>query len=173
MSPIKLLSIDPSSKLTGYAVLDERANLLEAGLLRPRKTKDDIWDRIEAMCDGLMTLITEVNPTHCIIEVPTGRHARLPAMASGSLVKYGCAVGVMWAVAYLEVPHTYAVPTTWTGGKPKKIRAQSVALRFPNYSTEHDKGLDMADAIGMGVWWLGSMAGQYAKRMVAKHKKGK
>lgn len=168
MSPIKLLSIDPSSTLTGYAVMDERVNLLEAGLLKPRKTRDELWVRIEAMCDGLLALITEVNPTHCIIEVPTGRHARLPAMASGSLVKYGCAVGAMWAVASMQIINVYPVPTTWTGGKPKKVRAQSIALRFRNYSKEQDGGFDMADAIGMGVWWLEQQARQYAKRRMAE-----
>ena len=168
MEAMKLLSLDPSSTMTGYAIMDEKANLVEAGLIKPRKAGDELWTRILTMSKSLITLIKEIEPTHCIVEVPIGKHRRLPAAMSGSLVKYGCAVGSLYLAAHLFCPHVYPVSTLWTGGKAKVRRAGAVAFRFPTYDPDKDKGLDMADAIGMGVWWLDQQAGRYAKRMLRK-----
>lgn len=42
----------------------------------------------------------------------------------------------------------------WTRGVPKEERAAWVRQCFDEYSPETDPGGDIADAIGLGLWWL-------------------
>jgi hypothetical protein len=57
----------------------------------------------------------------------------------------------------------------WTAGQKPEVRAANIALEFPSYK-EYQKydepGLDAADAIGMGLWWIGQQKIEAALKAV-------
>jgi len=63
-----ILSIDPGSKRTGWAVLTQREQLIQAGVLTGDKTTDPAEFRIAAMCRGLRELLDEWQPGTVLIE---------------------------------------------------------------------------------------------------------
>lgn len=164
---MKLLAIDPSSTLTGYAVMADRSTIIEAGLLRPQKDRDPAIMRIEAMANGLAELIESTEPEHILIEIPSAKSAeRIKRKSLGAgLAIYGFAAGAMWWQCFSMnvAPVTAIDAELWTGGVPKLKRQQNVCMAFQNrYDPEADKGGDIADAIGLAWWWFSK---QKAKRI--------
>jgi hypothetical protein len=167
----KFFSLDPGSKQTGWAVLDGQEKLLDAGLLLPSRSRDDAAARLAAMKQDLWNLLDKHLPGAVVIEwtsgkVNRGRHGG----AGAGLAIYGVAVGALWQVCEFWVQARLAfhaarvvlVPeNTWTMGRPKQRQSQRHTLsrvdlierRFPNYVPEKDPGGDVADAIGLNLWY--------------------
>lgn len=162
----ELLALDPSSTRTGYALMNRSIRpgicheILEAGYLQPNRSKDPAIERIRVMGDDLATLVKQETPRTIVIEITSGKVAgRLHGRASG-LAVYGMAVGVMFWIARLTEPAIEVVPVAeneWTGQRPKKKRQADIGWQFPEYSDQMalDGGADIADAIGLGLWWFG------------------
>ena len=154
---MKCIAIDPSSSKTGYAVLGESGNILEAGLLLPRKVRDVAIVRIDCMCDDLRTLLGEHSADHIVVEVPSGhQHGRIERKTRG-LATYGMAVGAMYATCRaFPSGRTHVVNANdWTAGVSKDFRLRLLAMNHPKeYDPEADKGGDIGDAICLGQWWL-------------------
>lgn len=162
----RLLALDPSTTRVGWAVFDGH-HLTGAGVLTPRRTKDVYLDRIASFVDGVVALVELYEPATVVVEVPSGMAARgsMPGMA-GTQAIYGMAVGAVWAVLR-EVAPSHAVgggrvatvtEREWTRSVRKERRAALVRLEHPGLDWAADVGMDMADAIGIGRWWMDTQA---------------
>lgn len=160
----RLLAIDPSSTRTGVAVFDD-GQLIDAMVLVPKDT-DDADIRIDAMVEDLGRILAKLTPELIVIEVPSGRPgAGIKAGAKAQLAIYGLAVGELrrvvkaWAAGRTPCQVLSVTERDWTLGRSKKRRAQRMLMLHPGMRellTEHDRGHDAADAIGIGEWYLGS-----------------
>lgn len=154
-----ILSIDPSSTKTGYAVLNG-ARLEEAGVVRGERTRDPALERTIAMAGDLFELVTRYSPEKVIIEMPgSGPGTGSRRGASSSLIAYGVACGYLYArMAAIRTHMGFdLVPVqvnTWTAGWKKTARQAAVMAMFPAYRPEVDKGMDCSDAIALGWWYL-------------------
>lgn len=87
---------------------------------------------------------------------PAGRrhHGR-----GAGLAVYGCGVGAIateaehWAEAN-DAAVEAILENDWTRGVPKNTRQIAIANLYQEYRIGNDPGGDIADAIGMAVWWL-------------------
>jgi hypothetical protein len=103
-------------------------------------------------------MVEEVGPAAVVVEVTSGKtyHAKrassLAALMAGQAVAFEAARG-----AGDRLPVHPVTEVEWTGGKPKKKRARWLAATEPVYAAyaPKDKGLDAADACGVGFWWIG------------------
>ena len=164
---MKILAIDPGSNTTGYAVIDMALNLLDAGLIRPDKTRLDAWTRIEQISAEVGRLIREYEPSRVILEVPGGQSGH-GKRSTHSLIIYGAAVGAAYGVALaMGVPIVTADTGEWTRGRSKEARQAEVIARFPKYQPKRDPGLDTSDAIALGLWYTVG----YVRSLSAKARK--
>jgi len=81
------------------------------------------------------------------------------------LAVYGSAIGALWQVAvararYCESPTRVRCieENLWTNRVPKEDRVVAVAQRFREFRIEDDPGGDIADAIGLSLWWIREQA---------------
>lgn len=173
-----ILSLDPSSTCTGWALMDRSARLLQGGLLTPDKLKTDPQFRIAAMCRDLRQLLDELQPEMILIEWPSGHVGTKRHHGGGAgLSIYGAACGGLWQVCehwLRSLPPEQQndreveliLENDWTRGVPKVDRVAGVASRFSEYSIEQDPGGDLADAIGLGVWFLTEYRARLAEQIV-------
>lgn len=159
----RLLSIDPSSTRTGYAIMttEQPDGVVEAGYLKPHRTKDPPITRIDAMCDDLLQLIQSEQPTHAAIELTSGKVGKRHKGRGAGLATYGMAIGAMWQTMRDHMPDgdacCYAITENlWTAGQPKAKRLGLLAQIYPAYASQvgKDRGGDVGDAIGLGRWWF-------------------
>lgn len=152
-----LLALDPSITATGYAVFGATDDdLLEWGVNRPTIG----WSR----CRKIRWLLSELEKTlgeydieDVVVEVPSGKVAMKTAGSRGAgIAVYGEAVGVHegWLLAQDGVALHRVDERQWTARSKKQTRALRVEARFPDYDRTIDRGLDGADAIGLGWWFL-------------------
>lgn len=174
----KVLALDPSSRCTGYAVLERTCptgeRLLEAGKLRGKSTCDAL-QRVLAMRADLKKLLEEMDPDTILVELPLEKqYTRTAGKRSGMAIWAGAAwalwmVCVQWAeeaniaAALLQgldwspsdarrvcpVSNTY-----WTRGTSKRDRQDRVHALYRQYDPKTDAGGDVADAVSMALWWL-------------------
>lgn len=154
---MKLLSIDPSSTCTGYAVLNDEA-LLDAGKLRPNRVKDKPNERIDVMVADLVKLVAEYGPGIILMEDTSGKVSRRHGKGGGAgLAIYGKAVGeVRRAMMITGVRVECILENEWTRGCSEKAeRKLWCQAAYPTqYDPAKDEGGDVADAIKMARWWL-------------------
>ncbi len=156
-----IFSIDPGSKRTGWAVLTEHEQLLQAGILTGSKGTDPAEFRIAAMCKDLRALLDEWKPDTVLLEWSSGHVGQRRHHGGGAgLAVYGIAIGALWqtAVQWSMSDGRAAVvrcidENVWTNKVRKEDRTLAVAQHFPQYHVEEDPGGDIADAIGLGLWW--------------------
>ena len=160
---MKLLSLDPSSTVIGYAIFDDRT-LVEFGLLTPDKGGMEPLHRVRSLHRQLMDLVIEQAPGIIVIEAMIemqftrreGRYNTMPLCGWAMGVIYGACLGYAAGLAVDRPRCTVAAAGNqeWTRGKPKPDRIAATAMQFPQYDASRDPGGDMADAIEMGLWWL-------------------
>lgn len=157
-----ILAVDPSSKRTGYALMIGR-KIVAAGVLIP-KSRDSAVERIRAQCLDLYELIAEHGPGVAVIEITSGRPGTGLARGAGArLGVYGMAVGAMMCALWQHMAPDAVVTVdeqVWTLGHPKAMRRSRIARQYPRYARavfggkkEKDRGGDMSDAIGIGLWY--------------------
>ena len=149
-----LLSLDPSSTCTGYAVFDGR-RIVESGCIRV-KQRCGAELRIANICNDVADLVADHAPLHIIVETPP-RTPRAARRSSITLPIYGWAVGAVWATCRECSEHAvgiHCIPgDEWIGRQSKAQRLQRVRLLYKSLVlTEKDH--DAVDAIALGVWWL-------------------
>jgi hypothetical protein len=168
----RIVSLDPSMKACGWAVMEPGQVLLEAGVTTPSPRKGDSRVRIESLCSQWTSLLRAWSPSVIVVEWTTGHVIRSRHGGGGSgLSIYGMVVGALWRESVWwartlppgqERPQIVTVPeNTWTGGRPKMrkggqrfvSRVDIVAGLFPQYRPQEDPGGDIADAIGLNLWW--------------------
>lgn len=161
---MKLLTIDPSSTLTGYAVMTDPETIEDCGYLRPGNPKGSSIDRTDSICDSLELLVWEHKPDHVMIEVPSG-HVRVTKFGAQGLTLYAFAAGAQHAILrrYVQVRNAKPPGATlwrvdeqaWTKGRTKSQRAEALFSEFPKLRKKlaADTGGDIADALGLGLYW--------------------
>jgi len=161
-----ILSIDPGSLRTGWALMRKPEQLVKAGLLLPDKQAAPSELRIDAMCRGLWTLLNYWQPKTILIEWTSGKVGKRHGSGGGAgLAVHGAATGALYreCVAWLrwqppqnqlETKVQVVRENVWTRGVPKKERAAAVAATFREYKPEQDPGGDIADAIGISIFYM-------------------
>lgn len=150
-----LLALDPSSQATGWAVFDD-GRLRRCGVWRPKS--GSLWARIDATGLAVGTMLDECRPDHVVVEVTSGMtYKRVRAHSLSALAFAQGAVVQAARGPHHRTPVHPVDEQQWTGRRPKKLRAKMVAATEPVYAAfaPKDKGLDAADACGVGLWWLG------------------
>lgn len=168
MSGGPLISFDPSSTCTGYAVFED-GRLVEVGWLRGSKRDAPAAIRIGEIADEAETLCRQVHPTTVVIEVPSGRPGKgLERGAKARLAIYGWAVGELRraCVHAVERNACESVPMgrvvciderMWTRGVNRAARVARVLDEHPAFAERlraKDGGADACDAIGLGDWFM-------------------
>lgn len=155
-----IISLDPSSTIVGFAAMGMDASLSKAGVITPDRRGAPSYERIRSLRRDLVTVFEQFRPDTILIEWTKGKVGRRHGGYGAGLAVYGCGVGAIateadhWA---RDNPPCDVVPifeNDWTRGVPKSARQLAVAEMYPAYSTHQDPGGDIADAIGMAVWWL-------------------
>lgn len=158
-----ILSLDPSSTICGYAALRTDGSLVEAAAILPAARADPSFERVVSMGEELARVLKRLKPDVVLIEwtkgkVNVGRHTGLGA----GLAVYGCGVGWLgavvwhWAVGRTQCHVEAVLENDWTRGIPKEQRQLAVTAAYPEYAVHlaDDPGGDIADAIGLGGWWI-------------------
>jgi len=160
-----ILSIDPGSVRTGWALMKPPEQLIKAGLLLPDKQTAPSEFRIDAMCRSLWTLLNYWQPKTIIIEWTSGKVGKKRHHGGGAgLAVHGAATGALYreCVAWLrwqppqnqlETKVQVVRENVWTRQVPKADRQAAIAQMFPAYSIKEDPGGDIADAIGLAIWY--------------------
>lgn len=171
---VKLLSLDPSSSATGYAVMTDPQTVIDCGLLTPFNRGAHAIDRAASICDQLEQLFADVRPNHTVIEVPSA-HLSWQARKFGGegVTHYAFAAGAQHEMIRRCVKsHNIRChknrksqwtfwrvdERAWTKGVPKAKRAAVTRLEFAHIqrldaALAGDKGGDVVDAIGIAVYW--------------------
>lgn len=160
----RLLALDVSSSAVGYAVFSEyfsaRPALSRFGVLRATKS----W-QADRRVDRFIVLLDEMDDatpfTRLAMERTTGQTAAWLKKLGRRSVAPALAIAqgrvIQWAKGRHLEPTCYT-EKEWTRSKAKAKRAQQIALEFPAYAHfamgGGDDGLDAADAIGIGLYWI-------------------
>ena len=148
----RILGIDPGVNITGYGVLDQRANkltIVEAGVIRGGK--GELPDKVKRIFEGLRDLVESVNPDQLAIEKLYSHYAH--PMTS---IIMGHARGVIClAASQSEIPiYHYAstkIKKVLTGnGRASKEQIQASICREFNLS-EPPEPNDVADALAIAL----------------------
>jgi len=153
---MKIIAIDPGSKVTGYAVITESGTLLGAGLIKPQKQTNPADIRIAVICTEIDTLITTEEPDVVVLEWTTGKVGKNRHKGGGSgLAIYGIAIGAIWQTIrqIMNTRDIVLIDESWTRGKPKEKRLAELELTCPAYKRKDDKGGDMGDAILLAQYY--------------------
>lgn len=161
---MKIIAVDPSSTRTGYAVMQPPGKVIEGGYLTPRRCRDEPIVRATAMGRELRDLIAGEHPHDVVVEVTSGKVQARHRGGGAGLAVYGMAVGlILGAALYGQVccPKHWGThwvyENEWTQGRPKDARRERLRIEYPQYAAAFaaDSGGDLADAIGLGLWWFG------------------
>lgn len=161
-----ILSIDPGSIRAGWCIMEQGGGLVDGGVLVPENFKAANHVRVNGICEDLRGLLDEFQPGIILLEWVTGHVGRRRHKGGGAgLTVYGLAVGSLWR----EIVHwKKSLPAEersgieivlineilWTGGIDKFSRATAITNLFPRYNIKKDPGMDLADSIGLAVWFL-------------------
>jgi hypothetical protein len=166
-----LISLDPGSKRTGYAVFDGN-QLADAGYLHSDDDEAPAMPRIIEMANDLIGMIAVHQPRRIVIEVSSGHVGKRRHTGGGhGLAIYGEAAGALVAAAHFEMVRlgrnggrppavlwgvVPVLENVWTRGKRKNVRRDAIMMEFPQYRAlaSKDGGADVSDGIGLGLWWL-------------------
>lgn len=153
-SPL-VMGVDASSTSTGWCLMRGPHELVCFGLVKPpSRLAPEL--RIDRMAEEIAALADAHRPTVVAFEWNSGRTA-----ARNPNVSYLSTLGQAQGAIRQELRsrgHAVAAISErdWTGSRPKKRRAEVVRLEFAAYRAWEDegkdKGLDVADAIGIAVW---------------------
>ncbi len=162
-----ILGIDPGTMIMGYGIItvtNNKACLLELGVLKPGKIKDT-YKRLQLIFNTVSGLITKYQPTDFAIEAPFfGKNVQ-------SMLKLGRAQGVAIAAAMrhgLEVteysPKKVKQSVTGNGnaGKEQVMKMLQTLLLFK----EDPKHMDATDALAVAMCHhlqAGSLLGKISK----------
>lgn len=149
-----LLALDPSSHAVGWALF-RGERLKRCGVWRPGS--GPLWARVARVGGAVAQMLEESGATAVVVEVTSGQvYKRERASSLASLMAAQASAVEAARGPGRETPVHPVTELEWTRGVPKKKRASLVAMAEPVYAefAPRDKGLDAADACGVGRWWL-------------------
>lgn len=148
----KILSIDPSSRKCGWAVMDQEL-AFKSGCWKPSQAKS-APSRLEQLANFMRGLCVEHQPQFVVIEAPNRKPlGRAAKFSSQAMIGYGRSVGLIEGVAR-GLGHEVFMPDVeqWKGRGSKESTVLVVRARL-SYSPTDD---NEADAIAIGIWFLDS-----------------
>lgn len=166
---MKVLALDPSSTIIGYACMSDMKSIIEAGRIRAHSGDDwTIVQKVDTMLGELRQTLDTCRPEEIVIEIPA---PQAPPMKHGNRgqANYGLAVGMVIAECrawvhslrgpddlYYDVPLHFVRVDVWARGQKKAARAEWICRLFPQYrmARAKDAGMDIADAISLCMWWM-------------------
>ena len=167
---MRLLALDPSTRCTGYAVLAHvgaGTALLDAGRLLPAKLAKPPLERMADMCDEISAIFREHEPiTAAVIETAPGSPFLRRRRGHTNLLTYATGVGMMLREVQVRLGRgaTFNVSAGTWARKSKAHRQRVVAMSFPAYDAAADPGMDVSDAIALGLWFIAEQAAQEVRR---------
>ena len=172
-----ILSLDPSSECTGYAMLGADRGIIESGTIRPDARDKTPAARVLTIGREVGALVKRLSPGVVVVETPFatprgGPKARRSAM---TLPTYGMAVGAAlaavdgWRLTHDPAPVLVTVPAdAWSRGlagtrddEHKVKRVQAVVYLYgiaPEALGPKTLAGNVADAILMARWALDARA---------------
>jgi Holliday junction resolvasome RuvABC endonuclease subunit len=168
----KILALDPSSAIIGWAIAEPggaNPRVLDLGLLRGGAGR--LWTRIGRLCDASEELVQKVRPTVVVVEVTSGLCYRKERSQTLSWLAF--AQGAVVATVNRHARVRVVQETEWTGkGRrvPKEKRAAQVAHWCAPYRqfAPRDRGHDAADAVGLAAWYLDTLAAERLRARAAR-----
>jgi hypothetical protein len=177
-----LLSVDPGLRKCG-AVLWHDGELLAARLLEERSDSEEVRDVVEAMVFEVVTWWTEVyfrdrytvpfipgDSLRLVCEYPRTYGGRSSRGDANDLISVALVAGAI--LGRLACPSRLMLPEDWKGGIPKpqtkaeylrdgypveertKAKLSPAELARVEWPRDWKKRLDVADALGIGLWAL-------------------
>lgn len=147
----KLLSIDESSKKTGWALFED-GKLVSYGLIDKSKDKDS-EHRLNDMCRDILSILKKYKPNEIICEHPQGQGSNV--LVVGMLCQI---VGVIRAYAIEKnVNFQEVTPSVWRKylglkqGKKKRAELKQLSIDYVKEKYQIDATDDVADAICIGA----------------------
>lgn len=141
--------------------MDGPGKIIDAGLLRPRRQSHPPIIRIGDMVNDALGIIAEHDLKGGVVEITEGKVSRRHGSGGGAgLAVYGMAVGAFWWAMHSVLRVCIATTENdWTAGVPKLRRSVVIRGLFPSYALIDDPGLDVADAIGLAIWYFDTATG--------------
>jgi len=157
-----LLGLDVSSRAAGVALARRGGRgliVMDLRLIRP-STGWDAMRRIDYIADAVGAYVRSVAPIDLAVMEWTDGAAWLARKHAGSWASHVVTLAAAQSAVRREVlagviKVETVTSTRWTDRVPKETRAERLRARFPRYAAwppEWDKGLDVADALGLVVW---------------------
>ena len=151
------IGIDPSTSSTGYAVLDEDANLINKGVFL---SKADNPVEFNNLYNQLVELLQKYQPKGVICEQQFfGRNVQTTIKLARPTGLVLSAVGTLTKDGELEPEFEFLNPKSWrkiyhTGTKMEKKYSKKESFvvtqeRYPGVVTNFKKENDISDAIGL------------------------
>lgn len=134
--------------------------ILDCGIITDTgKSKDTSpFDRIDRITDELIVVVKEwklKGVDAAVLEITSGHQAgRMRGRMAGLATLGGAIASVRSALKALPITVHEVKENVWTRRRPKARRAQEIQLHYPKVDWSKDTGMDMADAVGLGKYWL-------------------
>ena len=150
----RILALDPSSTVCGFAIGNTRGEIEQAGLLKP-SGKHQAIERAEEIAREVVDLIELWGIDAVVVETPAPAAAPRKGQNQRGQATYGMAVGIIWATIrwHWSTPIESVPADLWTRHRSKARRIEEIAARITSYDKASDPGGDCADAIGLLEWW--------------------
>lgn len=152
---MKILALDQATLITGYALFDDKANLIRHGVIDLHKEKD-AWERMQLMRNKVDQLVQDYKPKVLVVEdIAMQRDVQ-------AVIKLGRLQGLLMASAFSRgIPVQTYLPTQWrkiigvkqgAGIKRSELKAQAIEIIRQTYGLEPTE--DEAEAISIGLAFL-------------------
>jgi len=148
---MRILGIDPGSRITGYGVIETQGNRLrhlDNGIIATQSSAD-LADRLKTIYDGVIRIIAEFSPEVVAVEqvfLAKNPHAALVlGHARGAAVLAAVNTGLT-VQEYSALQVKSAVVGYGRAGKPQVQQMVKALLNLPEIAQE-----DAADALGVAI----------------------
>lgn len=153
-----ILTLDPSSSATGYAIWTAERQCMSSGVIKTSKAKA-AEDKYSQHAREILRLCREFLPDLIVLEVPNSgssygqrEASKVSLMAYAQAVTIGQTVGIC-----LGIPIERVEVREWKKNDGKEITIARAKQFRPHVTDDNE-----ADAIMVGWWWL--TIGQHRKQ---------
>lgn len=160
-TPTCVIGIDPGLNVTGYGVVDCRANevrLLEAGVIRlPRSKGQNLPLRLDSLFRELRELIEEFNPeAMCLEEVYSHPSYPRTSILMGHARGVICLAAGMARIPVMNFSPKRIKQSVTGNGNASKLQVQRAVQHFFSLArTPHPP--DVADALAVALCYVNAM----------------
>ena len=155
------MGVDPGLTLTGYGVVDCRAEgvmLIEAGVIRsPRAHGDNLPARLESLFEGLREVIDEFRPqTMCLEEVYSHSSYPRTSILMGHARGVICLAARMSRVPVVSISARRIKQSVTGNGNASKTQVQRTVQQFFSLGRMPHPP-DVADALAAALCYVNSL----------------